>query len=200
MVRSKGKQKRIQSVIVLLIMLGLLVPSGSATKANPSSEGTWQLCAVRLLEQSGKLGPEHRDLPKLYQKFSVDKSDEFMQYLMAVIYTESRFNKNAVSSMAAYGLMQMTQAAAEVAQRTCNLRALLNMESLHESSTNIRYGSCYLKQMLNEVDGDWDRALILYNGGYKQLTRYDKGDTLVSETANYVVKINKLVKECRNAH
>lgn len=162
-----------------------------------SSSDRWKQCAIRLLEKSGKIGPAHAELPDLYKKFSVDKTDEFMYYLVAVIYTESRFNKRAVSPAAAHGLMQMTVDAAEVSQRVCNLRPLLNMESLWESSTNIRYGSCYLKQMLTEAEGDWDRALILYNGGYRQLTRYDNGDSIASETANYVVQINRLLKrEC----
>lgn len=185
-------------------MIGLSLSSASSPRDVSSSvvpevvaEDRWKQCAIRLLEKSGKIGPEHHTLPDLYKKFSVDKTDEFMYYLVAVIYVESRFNKKALSNMKAHGLMQMTEGAAEVSKRVCNLRPLLNMESLWESSTNIRYGSCYLKQMLTEAEGDWDRALILYNGGYRQLTRYDNGDSIASETANYVVQINRLLKkEC----
>lgn len=120
-----------------------------------------------------------------------------MEYLLAVIYTESRFNRNAKSVQDAYGLMQITQVAADEAASRCQLKSVTSMASLHDSATNIRYGSCYLSYLLEEMDGDLDRTLIVYNGGYRQLQRYDRGESIVAETANYVLLVNRTLKMCR---
>lgn len=155
-------------------------------------------CGLNLLEAVQKTSPESQKLPDLYKKHSVDKDDEFMEYLFSVMYVESRFNRQAISHADAYGLMQMTRVAVEEAVKHCNLRPLGDMNKLHDSVTNVKYGSCYLKKMLDEVDGDWTRALILYNGGYRQLTKYDNGETIAHETANYVLLVHRaLEKVCR---
>lgn len=120
-----------------------------------------------------------------------------MNHLMAVIYVESRFNRSALSEKEAYGLMQMTLPAVQDATESCNLRPVLNMDHLFDSVTNIRYGSCYLRKLFREMNGDWTRTLITYNGGYRMLTRYDRGETLVSETANYVLQVQRALQLCR---
>lgn len=152
-------------------------------------------CGMRLLNDAGKpTGPVTVKLPDLYRKYSLSKDDEFIQYMLSVIYVESRFRKEAKSHADAYGLMQMTAAAAEAAQSKCNLRPLPTMDHLFDSVTNIKYGSCYLKMMLDEAEGDWIRALILYNGGYRQLTRYDRGENIANETANYVIQVHRALR------
>lgn len=158
-------------------------------------------CGMRLLTEAGRAGKGAEKLPALYQKHSGVAVDdvEFLEYLMSIIYVESRFNKQARSERDAIGLMQMTLPAVQDAVTHCNLRPIGDMDHLYDSATNIRYGSCYLRKVLQDVDGDWTRALIVYNGGYKQLQRYDKGDTIVTETANYVLLVTRaLNKICRN--
>lgn len=150
-----------------------------------------EVCGKRLIEAANRNGKGSEKLPALYKKHSLRKDTEFMEYLLSVIYVESRFNKNAHSHADAIGLMQMTVPAVTDAVRHCNLKAVIDMDHLLDSATNIRYGSCYLKKLLDEVDGDWTRALIAYNGGYKQLTRYDNGETIVTETANYVLQVHR---------
>jgi soluble lytic murein transglycosylase-like protein len=147
------------------------------------------------MREAGKTGPETARLPDLYSRASTDKNVEFGLYMMAVIYVESRFDSNAVSTAAAHGLMQMTEIAVFEAAKHCNLRPV-KMDNLFDSYTNVQYGTCYLAKLLEETEGDWDRALVAYNGGYVQLQRYDKGVNIASETANYVLKVKKAVKFC----
>lgn len=157
-------------------------------------------CAFNLLEEVGKIGTETEKLPDLYRRHSANGEQEFLEYMFSIMYVESGFNRKAVSHADAYGLMQMTRVAVEEAVRNgnCNLRPLGDMNKLHDSVTNVKYGTCFLKKINDEVGGDWKRTLILYNGGYTQLTRYNKGDSIASETANYVLKVERALLEiCR---
>lgn len=208
--RSKNRTRNVSLrnyLNVMLIMLGLLnslqtradLLEDHQVNAEMGSEIDYvKECGLNLLEAVQKTSPESRKLPELYKKHSVDKDDEFLEYLYSVMYVESGFNKTAISHADAYGLLQMTRVAVEEAVKHCNLRPLGDMNKLHDSVTNVKYGSCYLKKMLDEADGDWTRALILYNGGYKQLQKYDRGDTVTHETANYVLKVERALKNiCR---
>lgn len=152
-------------------------------------------CGMLLMREAGKTGPEIDTLSDLYSRASTDKDVEFRLYMMAVIYTESRFNSKAVSIADAHGLMQMTEIAVIDAAKHCNLQPV-RMDNLFDSYTNVQYGTCYLAKLLGETEGDWDRALVAYNGGYVQLQRYDRGVNIASETANYVLKVKKAVKFC----
>ena len=152
-------------------------------------------CGVKLLKESGKIGSEAVKLPSLYSRASTSKDVDFLIHMLAIIYVESRFNKLAKSHMEAYGLMQMTEGAITDAVRHCNLRPVA-MDNLFDSHTNVRYGTCYLGKLLKDMNGDWDRTIVAYNGGYKAVEVYDRGDNLNTETANYLVKVNRALKIC----
>lgn len=152
-------------------------------------------CGLLLMREAGKTGPELDALSDLYSRASTDKDIEFRLYMMGVIYTESRFDHKAVSIADAHGLMQMTELAVIDAAKHCNLQPV-RMDNLFDSYTNVQYGTCYLAKLLQETEGDWDRALVAYNGGYAQLQRFDKGLNIAGETANYVLKVKRAVKFC----
>lgn len=154
-------------------------------------------CAYRLLEVAGKKGEGTRTLPALYIKASRDKTQEFMEWSLAVMFVESRFNKMAVSPMDARGLMQMTEIAVLEASRSCGLPAIQNQNRMHDSYTNVKYGTCYLQLMLDVTQGNWKEALILYNGGYRQLSRYRQGLQMAQETSEYVDRVNEARNICR---
>lgn len=155
------------------------------------------VCGMKLLKEAGKTGPETESLPGLYSRASIDRDSEFLSRMLSIIYVESAFNKKAKSHADAHGLMQMTEIAVKDAIRHCNLRPVA-MDNLFDSYTNIKYGTCYLSKLLKETNGDWDRALVAYNGGYAQLQKYDRGEAIASETANYVLKVNRAYKICMN--
>ena len=130
-----------------------------------------------------------------YLKHSVSKDPTFLKYMLAVIYVESGFETWAVSEVGAAGLMQVTNIAVKDTMNHCGLPHVTS-DQLHNPATNIKYGTCYLNHMLNKMDGDWTKALIIYNGGYRQLTKYQKGETITLETSNYVLKVNRAFNIC----
>ena len=182
-----------------MILIGILSAGAATGRAELQDEVVGpdpvHLCGMRLLREAGKTGPETEKLPALYSRASIDKDSEFLSRMLAVIYVESAFNKKAKSSADAHGLMQMTEVAVKDAVKHCNLRPVA-MDNLFDSYTNVKYGTCYLSKLLQHVEGDWDRALVAYNGGYAQLQRYDRGETIATETANYVLKVNRAYKIC----
>lgn len=187
----------VREILALAVAIAFLSPRVGAETGSSTGDGTIA-CGQKLLGEVGRTTPEAMALPLLYQKHSVSRDSEFVKYLYAVIYVESHFNKRALSPQQAYGLMQLTDGAVRDAVEHCGLRPVPDMEHLFDSVTNIRYGTCYLKKLLDDTEGDWTRTLILYNGGYKALTRYDRGDTINYETANYVLLVERARRICTN--
>lgn len=175
------------------VLLGTIVclPGRSLARHKTDSdlpiETEWKQCATILSPGSNV---------DSYISSSVRRDTEFVKYLMAIIYVESRFNPDAVSNKSAYGLMQMTEIAVREAQKSCNLRPVLDMDHMFDTHTNIQYGSCYLHKLNQEMHGDWIRTLIAYNGGYSALIRYEKGDTIPNETAQYIISVHRALQSC----
>ena len=141
-----------------------------------------------------------RLFPVKYQNEIADASEAFgvgEELVFSVINVESGFDKNAVSSKGAVGLMQLMPATAdELAQK-------LGMEGydLKNPQDNIKLGVFYLAQ-LQEKFGEIDVSLCAYNAGPANVTRWlqdkeksDDGKTLKEipfyETRNYLQKIHK---------
>lgn len=185
-------------IIGYLLVTSLVSPiRGEMLDSEPIQPADWKLCGQELMRKAGRA----ELIPQLdmYWRESVRKDSEFMRYLMAIIYVESRFQASAVSEMEARGLMQMTQIAVTQAEQDCKLRKVLDMQHLHDRTTNIKYGTCYLSELVEEMEGDWVRALIIYNGGYLSLQKYDKGGNINQETSNYVLQVQRILgttKEC----
>jgi soluble lytic murein transglycosylase-like protein len=155
---------------------------------------------LNLLESAGKpaINEAISTLPDLYRNASLTKDELFLEYLLSVIYVESRFDRKAISPKEARGLMQMTAIAVRQAVTNCKLKPLNDLTRLHDSHTNVKYGSCFLKGLNDEMSGDWTRTLIAYNGGYAQLIKYDRGQAIASETANYVLQVERTLNTiCR---
>ncbi len=83
--------------------------------------------------------------------------------VMALIHAESGFNRFAISSVGAQGMMQvMPFWKAELGRPDDNLT---------DNATNLRYGCTILSYYLKKENGDISRALARYNGSLGQ-TRY----------------------------
>lgn len=78
------------------------------------------------------------------------------ELVLAVIHTESTFNRYAVSSAGAQGLMQIMPFWRKELGR--------DDDNLIELETNIRYGTTILSYYLKREKGNLSRALARYNG------------------------------------
>jgi peptidoglycan lytic transglycosylase len=83
--------------------------------------------------------------------------------LAAVIYRESKFDPDARSSSGAIGLMQLLPDTAKgIALYTGGSR--FEVDDLYDPEINVRYGSFYLRRLLNKYE-DQRLALAAYNAG-----------------------------------
>lgn len=88
------------------------------------------------------------------------------ELVLALIHTESRFNRFAVSNVGAQGMMQvMPFWKAELGRPQDNLTDL---------ATNLRYGCTILSYYLKKEHGDIHRALGRYNGSLGSLQYSNK--------------------------
>lgn len=99
------------------------------------------------------------------------KYDLEPSFICAIIRTESRFNKNAISKKGARGLMQIMQPTAEWAFHEIGIEneTFLNIS---DENINIEVGCWYIKKLINQYNGDKELALIAYNAGSGNLSKW----------------------------
>ena len=110
----------------------------------------------------------------------------------AVIYQESKFRADAKSSSGAIGLMQLTPQTAEgIAIRTGGAR--FQISDLYNPEINVRYGSWYLRHLLDKY-GDEKDALAAYNAGQRNVDewRAEGKGIQFPETQAYVARVEHL--------
>jgi len=110
----------------------------------------------------------------------------------AVIYQESKFNADAKSSSGAIGLMQLTPQTAEgIAIRTGGTK--FHLSDLYNPEINVRYGSWYLRHLLDKY-GDEQDALAAYNAGQQNVDewRAEGKGIQFPETRAYVKRVEHL--------
>jgi soluble lytic murein transglycosylase-like protein len=97
--------------------------------------------------------------------------------LAALVWQESRWNPQAVSSRGAIGLAQLMPATA----RDLGVNPLDPIANLHG-------GARYLRQLLDQFDGNVEKALAAYNAGPGRV-RSAGGVPAIAETQAYVSSI-----------
>ena len=139
----------------------------------------------------------------LIQKFSREYGiDPYL--IAAIINVESRYDKNALSSKEARGLMQISPITGEWAAKELSI-ADFDLEKLYDPDINIRIGSWYLKVLEEEFNGSLQLILAAYNGGSGNVSNWLKNeeysqDGLVltkipfKETEEYIKKVEKNIK------
>lgn len=134
-------------------------------------------------------------------------SDEYNvdPYLVAaIINVESRYDKEALSSKEARGLMQIAPVTGQWAAETLEINDF-NLEKLFEPEVNIKIGTWYLKVLSDEFNNNLQLILAAYNGGSGNVTKWLKnveyskdGITLnkvpFKETEEYIQKVEKNLK------
>ncbi len=101
-----------------------------------------------------------------------------VDYIRAVIQTESQFDARAVSSVGAQGLMQLMPATAR----------RFGVSDPFDPRQNIFGGVRYLRWLLNKFGGDMTLASAGYNAGENAVVRYG-GVPPYKETQGYVRRI-----------
>ena len=116
------------------------------------------------------------------------------QLVAAVIYQESKFDADAVSDFGAVGLMQLLPATAQgIADRTGG--SGWHEHDLVDPELNVRYGSWYLRHLLDKYD-DEQLALAAYNAGQTNVDRWQREGVEIqfAETRHYVERVQELKK------
>jgi soluble lytic murein transglycosylase len=112
--------------------------------------------------------------------------------LAAVIDAESKFHADAKSGSGAIGLMQLLPTTAHgIALHTGGSR--FRTGDLYDPEINVRYGSWYLRHLLDKYD-DERTALAAYNAGQDNVDRWlARGSGIrFAETRAYVDRVEKL--------
>jgi len=116
-----------------------------------------------------------QDISKYASEFRMDS-----KLVMAVIRNESCFDKAAVSSAGAEGLMQLMPATAKS----------LGVIDSFSPQQNIRGGTQYLSELIKRYDNNLALALAAYNAGPGAVAKYN-GVPPFPETQKYVEKVMK---------
>jgi soluble lytic murein transglycosylase len=112
--------------------------------------------------------------------------------IAAVIYAESRF-RDQTSHAGARGLMQITPETAEAIEELSGGTTFVT-EDLADPDINIRYGSFYLRHLLEKYDGNEVAALAAYNAGETRVDEWGGAGTGLDEigfeeTRGYVEEV-----------
>lgn len=157
----------------------------------------WQACTLQAGLAAGRTEKYMKDLILTIKRNSINASNDFLLLTAAIIFVESNFNPNVVSSKGARGLMQIMPIGATEAERQCP-------KALHKYSgdwsapeANIKYGTCLLQFYQKEVYGNTFLTTVLYNGGYKQLKRLEEEGYLAAETLAYTLKVHQFIRRCQ---
>ena len=104
------------------------------------------------------------------------------ELIRAIIQVESQFDRLAVSTAGARGLMQLMPATARS----------MGVADSFDARQNIFGGARYLKQLLGRYGGDVSLTAAAYNAGEGAVARYN-GIPPFKETQGYVRKVNAIL-------
>lgn len=112
--------------------------------------------------------------PQKYQDIVTACAEEFSldpNLIYAVIRCESGFDPQAVSSVGAKGLMQITEDAYDWAKYRMEDTSAHTYDDIFDPELNIRYGSCLLSLLLTEF-GTEENAVAAYHAGFGNVEKW----------------------------
>jgi soluble lytic murein transglycosylase len=124
--------------------------------------------------------------------------------IAAVIYEESKFREGQKSSAGARGLMQITPHTADLIAHLSGGTQFVTGD-LADPDINIRYGSYYLRYLLDRYAGNEVAALAAYNAGTGNVDRWGGADLRLQavgfpETRVYVEDVLERRDEYRDKY
>lgn len=107
----------------------------------------------------------------------------------AVIYVESRYQRKAISPKGAIGLMQlMPHTAARYGVKDAG----------HSPKANLKAGTLYLRDLMQQFDSRLDLVLAAYNAGEGAVIKHSRKIPPYPETRQYVRNVTAKYNEWRN--
>jgi len=143
----------------------------------------------------GKDIPYRDEIEKFSYKYGVD-----IYLVTAIIKAESDFDRYALSSAGAVGLMQVMP---NTAEWLCeNMELAYDYDRLFEAEFNINLGTFYMSYLLKSFELDF--ALAAYNAGEGKVREWQSRgigieDIPYAETREYVKRVKFFEKELKNA-
>ncbi|MEI6080575.1 MAG: transglycosylase SLT domain-containing protein, partial [bacterium] len=166
-----GAVKELSNINLDKLSPGYIDLITSIYKYSSSPEMTIMAAGKLMNSLKGYASQEHAEthFPKLYfdnvKKFSDDSGiPPFI--MLAIMKRESAFNKNAVSSSGALGLMQL------MPDTALSIEPKIKTKSLTDPAKNIKLAASYLKTLLTKYDNNFIYVLASYNAGDDALTRW----------------------------
>lgn len=128
------------------------------------------------------------DYKDLIKKYATERNLR-PNFVCALIYSESNFHPDSVSGAGATGLMQiMPGTGAGIAEELGETG--YTPAKLLDPDTNIRYGTWYIKGLIDKYNGNEDLALAAYNAGVGRADKWKDGVMpLPYETVFYLQKV-----------
>lgn len=104
--------------------------------------------------------------------------------VMAIIKTESGFNKEATSNKEAKGLMQIMDTTANDVNSQINVVDDIN-ENLYDEKINIALGCKYLSNLIKKYNGNYYIAICAYNAGMGNVDKWIEQEIIPKDLGKY---------------
>ena len=103
--------------------------------------------------------------------------------IWSVMRVESRYDPNAASPAGARGLMQIIPATQDLIAK--ELKLDLTPGDIYVPEVSIKLGAWYLRNLLDEFDGDLELAIVAYNGGPDNVRQW-LADPMVNDRDDFI--------------
>lgn len=134
---------------------------------------------------------------KYSYQYNIDKD-----LVYSVIYCESGFNPNVISSVGARGLMQVMSETFDWAKTRMDDKRNITFDDMFDPEINIQYGTFILSLLLDEFK-IFDSSIAAYHAGWGKVKQWlsesetsENGIDLIyipfKDTNQYVKKVNKV--------
>lgn len=147
-------------------------PQHSGYKVHLRESGSFRLASTRGYYP-------YRDV--VVEACTIYRMDEAL--IRAVMEVESDYNRYAISSAGARGLMQLMPETAR----------LLGVRNVWDPRQNIHAGTAYLQRFIRRFSGNMELALAAYNAGPTAVMEYGQVPPY-PQTVNYVRKVMRLYR------